>query len=809
MTEEFTTPLDRVTLADIALAGGKGAALGELRQQGFPVPAGFVVTTRGYDAALAETGIGAALEELLHASPEKPDGGPIRALFGATAMPAAVRSEIAKAYAELGSGAVAVRSSATAEDLPGAAFAGQQDTFLNVQGEDAVVNAVSECWASLWTDRAISYRQRRGIDPHEVSIAVVVQNMVPADTAGVMFTANPLSGERDNIVVEASAGLGESVVSGSVTPDHYLLDRAGRVLEFSPGDRSVEPPLRPDQLAQLAALGRRSQEHFGRPQDMEWAAVDGRFYVVQSRPMTALPPQPPHLNPFQKRVGPFFVEMFQRRPYPLDVSGWLSQGIVAMLHRMAGSVGVTFPRIEELLPEEDGVVLQLIPPVPRPTIRALAAPMSVLRRYRQYKGSDWTQDQRFMEFQSQLDRVNSADLGELRWKDVVSVAKDCFAAMRYVTELRTSYMPGIFLPQLKLRVLLLLLGRMSLAPSLVAGAETRTTQANRALERLADMAGENPGLSAAFMENDSSTLWKRVKSEPDFGAFRTSFEAFLKEYGNRETVSVVLSSSPTWADAPEVVLGIVKAMMGERRQAPDQTGAALDELKRHPALRFGPLRDAVVDAVDRAREGMAFREDSHFAATKVLPPLRRAYRELGDRLVRAGVVDAVDDVNHLRFEELEAIRDNDDGALPPSVRERFRPVVLARAAKRAELEGIPLLDTSLLFARPRHADALASGTPASRGTAEGPVRIIRGPEEFGMLRSGDVLVCPYTNPSWTPLFQRAVAVVVDTGGLGSHAAIVAREYGIPAVMGTGSGTAVLSDGQQVRVDGNAGVVVAL
>jgi phosphohistidine swiveling domain-containing protein len=258
-----------------------------------------------------------------------------------------------------------------------------------------------------------------------------------------------------------------------------------------------------------------------------------------------------------------------------------------------------------------------------------------------------------------------------------------------------------------------------------------------------------------------------------------------------------------------VVLGLVKAMFGERLQTADQTGKALEELTRHPALRFEPLRRSVLAAVESARTGMAFREDSHFYATKVIPPMRRAYQELGRRLLLAGVVDEAHDVYHLRFEELASITDTDDGgALPASVRERFRPLVLARAAKRRELEGIPLLDPALLFGRNRRVEgALVAGTPASRGQASGPVRLIHGPAEFGQLRSGEILVCPYTNPSWTPLFQRAAAVVVDTGGIGSHAAIVAREYGIPAVMGTGSGTSALADGQRVLVDGTAGVVL--
>lgn len=380
--------------------------------------------------------------------------------------------------------------------------------------------------------------------------------------------------------------------------------------------------------------------------------------------------------------------------------------------------------------------------------------------------------------------------------------------MRGITDLRSSYMPGIFLPMLRLRLMLLLLGRLRLASALVAGAETMTSRANRSLERLAAMVLADPGLADAFASSDGPALLRLVEQDPAHAAFREAFAGFLREYGNRETVSVVLSSSPTWSDAPEVVLGLVKALLGQRPASTDQTGAALAKLRGHPFLRIGPVHRQVLAAVDDARAGMAFREDSHFYATKVIPPMRRAYRELGRRLVAAGVIDDVNDIYHLRFEELEAITD-DDGALPASVRQRYRPLVQARAAKRRELEGVPLLDTALLFKNRRRAEGvLVSGTPASRGRAEGPVRIISGPDEFGRLRSGDVLVCPYTNPSWTPLFQRAAAVVVDMGGLGSHAAIVAREYGIPAVMGTGTGTGILAEGQRVMVDGSAGTVVA-
>lgn len=814
---------------DLLLAGGKGANLGELIRQGFAVPTGFVVTTAAYAALLAESGVGAELERLLATfnDASQAPGAQIRDLFTHAEIPDAVRTEIAAAYAAMGGGPVAVRSSATAEDLPGAAFAGQQDTYLNVVGEEALLQAVLDCWASLWTDRAISYRQRQGIDQRQVSIAVVVQEMVQAETAGVMFSANPVTGERGEIVIDASAGLGEAVVSGLVTPEHYVLDSTGRVRAFTPGGHQLSirslagggteeragtgtnrPALSDGHLEELARLALRSQGLFGRPQDMEWAVAHGRVYVLQSRPMTALPPPPLRLNPFQRLMGPFFVEMFQMRPYPLDVSGWMERGVLAMLRGMAGSVGVVFPPVEKLLPEEDGVVLQLVPPVPHPTLRTLAAPVSVARRARRFNPALWTQDSRFTMFLDNVRRLEEQDPRSLTWRGVVGLAEEAFATMRGITDLRISYLPGAFVPQLKLRLMLLLLGKKHLGSVLIAGAETRTSQANQALEDLALQVRADPGLMLAFAgPGGPGELLATLESEPEFREFHSNFRAFLAEYGHRETLSIVLSSSPTWSDAPDVVLGLITSMLGERRPANDQTGAAMEELMKHAALRRPAVRRHLLSAVEAAKTGMAFREDSHFYATKVMPSLRRALLDLGRRLHEGGVLADAADIHHLRFEELAGM--DDGGALPAVERERYRRLVLARAAKRRELEGIPLVDPAVLFRHRRRASgALVTGMPASRGVATGTVRIIRGPDEFGLLRSGEILVCPYTNPAWTPLFRRAAAVVVDAGGIGSHAAIVAREYGIPAVMGTGSGTSTLVNGQSVQVDGTLGRVTA-
>lgn len=832
MSDAFIRPLDSLRATDIPLAGGKGANLGELVRGGFRVPPGFVVTTSAYAAMAGRAGLGRLVEKAVGEGMSTGDSsGQLRAAVQGTGVPDDVREAVAHAYDDLGGGPVAVRSSATAEDLEGAAFAGQQDTFLNVVGLDAVLDALVGCWASLWTDRAVAYRERAGVDQAGVSIAVVVQRLVPAATAGVLFTADPVTGERGHVVVDAAAGLGEAVVSGMVTPEHWVLAAGGKVLEHLsgggeavvrpalPGGTVVEHPpsgaedapplLMPAQLAELASLARSAEEYFGRPQDIEWAIAENVVWLVQSRPLTGLPPQPPHLNRIQRKfTGPLFLEMFQTRPYPLDVTGWLRPGIFEMLRRMTGSIGVVFPDESELLPQEDGVVVQLVPPLPRPTMRILTAPASVLARARRHDARHWTEDPRLDAFLAEIRRLNAIVLDDLVWSEVTGAAEDALAALAIVADLRVSYLPSAFLPQVPLRLSLMLLGRRNLGPALVAGAPTLTNAANKALEALARQATSDPELSRALVDEPPLSVLHRVRTEDRFTVFRAELEAFLAEYGHRETVSVAIASAPAWRDAPETVLGIVRTLLSKGpTEATDRTADALAEVCGHPFVRaITPLRRMLTDTVERARAGLAFREDTHFYATMVLPPLRRAFVDLGRRLTHGGVLDTPDDVWHLTYAELAAVTD-EDGALPAWVRDTYRPLVQARKEERRRLEPFPLLDPQLLLEdRPATEGALVFGTAASRGRVSGPVRVIHGPNEFGQLAAGEILVCPYTNPSWTPLFQRAAAVVVDTGGPGSHAAIVAREYGIPAVMGTGRGTSVLSNGQHVLVDGSAGAV---
>ena len=835
-------PLSAIDRAAISIAGGKAANLGELTRAGFPVPPGFTVSTAAYSLVAQSAGLEPILTGIATTHPE--DSASLAEL-AATArerllsapVPTIVTDAISAAYRTLGNDIpvpVAVRSSATAEDLPEATFAGQQDTSLNVVGIDAVIEAVQRCWASLWSDRAVAYRARQGLDQQTVKLAVVVQRMVPPEVAGVLFTANPVTGARDEIVVDASPGLGEAVVSGLVTPDHFVLRRpwwgwsiaerrrgrrevivrarSGGSTEQVEGSATTDVSQLPDQaLRRLARLGAAIERHFGRPQDIEWAWAGGELFIVQARPITALPKPPPRPNKLQRRMSGLFAEMLPIRPYPLDVTAWMS-ALFAAIAWIFAPLGLAGPRFDQAFVEEDGVVVRFSgrPPV-RPTPGILLAPIRLLRLIRRYNPVHWNADPLLAEAQARARALEVRDLQTLSWDDLLATVREAQALpLPLAGELRRRYMPRAALAAGGLWAALRLLGCGDRFGVLLSGVENKTLEANRALEALAARIRSNPTLADLFASCEAGALWVALEEQPSGRAFLAELRAFLERYGHRETASALLVSQPTWKDAPEVVLGILKGLALAKPRTQSSRPAwqvARDELLTRPLLRFPPLRTLFLKLLAEGRCLLQIREDTHFYATLALPVIRRTLLEFGRRLVSDGVLSSPENVFHLKLGELEQV----DGTWPPPphLADELRTLALRRKQRRAALEGTPLIDPRL-FRRTElegsvpQGDVLLRGTPGSPGVAEGPVRIIRDGSEFGKLRSGEVLVAPYTNPAWTPLFQRAAAVVVDGGGAASHAAIVAREYGIPAVMGTVEGTQKLTDGQGVMVDGDQG-----
>lgn len=820
-------PLAEFGSADLPVVGGKAANLGELMRAGLPVPDGFVVTTDAYAQAAQLAGLQALVTDPA-ATPAA-----LREAILSTGMPKDIGQAVTAAYRRLGENIpVAVRSSATAEDLPGAAFAGQQDTYLNVVGADAVIDAVGRCWASLFTDRAVDYRRHRPFTPAEVRIAVVVQVMVESDTAGVMFTADPLSGARDRILIDAGAGLGEAVVSGLVTPDHYVLETGGKLLEWKPGrgevvirpaagggvsheaaTRKTVPAggselhgalLTAANLASLAGHARTIAGHFGRPQDIEWAIAAGKTWIVQARPMTALPEPTAPLGRLRRLQGAILAEYLPVRPYPLDVTTQIAHGPAEMMHRITEYFGLK-DAFANYLREQDGVVVALVPPSPRPTPRLLLTPAKLVRKARRFKPAHWSADPRQAAFLAEVHALESLELAALPWAALLDVPARAMATQDFCRDLRIDYLPGSGLALARMIVFTAVLGRRKLVADLLGGAQTRTEDSNQALARLADELRADPQLRGALTGLDVEQVSLALSRDPRLAGFAARLEAFLAEFGRRETTSPLLVSPPTLAESPQIVLGMALSLAGDPAApaaADSRSATARDRLLEHRLLRGPRLAKLARAWVQAAREAVVFREDTHFHFTAALPVLRRSLLQIGARLQQAGVLNEPEEVFHLRWEELTGIFDA--AAIPAGQAERLRAAVTARTAKRTELAGVPMFDASVFFPAAAASDALATGTPAGSGTATGVARIIREAADFERLGHGEILVCPYTNPAWTPLFRRAAAVVVDTGSVASHAAIVAREYGIPAVMGTGTGTAVISDGEKVTVDGTRG-----
>ena len=726
----YVVSLADVRAQELALGGGKAANLGKLLRWGFPVPPAFVVTTVAYDGVVDQNDLGRALADV-----SQPDGpAKIRAEFERATMPAALERDILTAYRELGRGAVAVRSSATAEDLPEAAFAGQQETFLGVNEESALLDAVRRCWASLWSDRAIAYRRHHGMAAMPVKLAVIVQRLVPADAAGVLFTANPITGARDETIIEASTGLGEAVVSGIVTPDHSVLRhtrhrwrvverhlgrrerevrrRAGGGTETIPTKATTAPALPDDVLRQLARMGDSIARRFGQPQDIEWAWAEGNLYVLQARPITALPDQPSARPRFEPPR--FAADYLQIRPYPLDVTTWTA-AVSQALPRMLPVDGL-IPSLDLMLVEDDGVVERYADwPGFRVSPGMLLAPARIAALAREHDPANWQDDPALVAYLRRIRELEAKDLRALSWGELLAVAREAMAMPLTIMEVRRRYLPRGALALGALRLLLSPLGMADRFGVLLAGVDNMTLQANRGLETLAAEIRAAPELQHVFAHRRPSELRDAVRDSAVGRAFLGRFDAFLTIYGHRETGSPLLVSQPTWKDAPETVFAILQGLArAEPQVRPDSAvwKTARDAVLAHPALRLRTTRDVFLGLLTEARRLSALREDTHFAMTMPMPVLRRTLIEMGRRLAEVGVVERPEDVFHLRFEELE--RAGTVWPLPSALADELKSAARRRAVRREALADTPIMDLSSTVTV-RAGGALVAGTPGSPG----------------------------------------------------------------------------------------------
>ncbi len=890
----FTLPLDAPE-APLAIVGGKGAGLSRLAQAGFPVPPGFVITTAAYRAFVEANSLQEHLEAMgRQASPDDPASleaasRAIRRLFERGSIPEPVAAAIVRAYRHLSPAAplpVAVRSSATAEDLPEASFAGQQETYLNVQGEEALLEAVRWCWASLWTARAIAYRARQGIVPAAVGLAVVVQQMVPADVSGILFTANPTTGARDEIVINAAWGLGEAIVGGRVTPDTFVVEKAtGRVrrrivaekgvmsvpaaggtaeVEVEAGRRHV-PVLDDAQVARLARLGREIEAHFGAPQDIEWCLAGSDLFVLQSRPITALPPEPsgrevevpgdddwPVLE--EKPPQPFDlwtrVNVGEAWPYPVSPLLWsgiplsMNEGARYFLRglripylddiqwgrRFYGRIYYNEGAIAHILTQELGLPGSFVDAAlgsrrrSHPRRRERFRPLRFLRRLPAFLSliagrlgierelealfpqiDRWVAD--FLE--RDLEQADDAEL----WAEIRQVwVKRSTQVINLHTAVSGSAMAAFSLLQ---QLLARWCGREELAHDLVTGLSgVYAAEMGLALWEMAQQV-RALGLDDLLLDHPPEVALARLRETPQARPVIQMLERFLQRHGHR-CPNEGEWLHPRWAEAPEQVIEIVAGYLRAGDRVNPAEAEARQRRRREEAIAWveahlGPLRRAIFRRVlARAQQAVRLRDNGRHYITKIAFPFVRIYRVLGRRWTERGWLREPNDVFFLTVPDVEKLITTGDPAaagldLPALVAGRRRayehwfgveaPEVIGPDGRPIELPPPDEPPGSVL-----------QGLPASGGRVRGTARIIHDPREATRLRPGEILVTRATDPGWTPIFPLVAGLVLEVGGQLSHGAIVAREYGVPAVVNVPEATRRIRDGQTITVDGTTGRV---
>lgn len=846
-------PLSTCRAPDLDLVGGKGANLGELIAAGLPVPDGFVITTAAYDAVIGGAGVPAL------ATSGDPDG--LRTLFETIEVPPALVDQIRAGYAALGEPAVAVRSSATTEDLPDASFAGQQDTFLNVQGADALLAATRRCWASLWGERALAYRAQHAADSAP-RIAVVVQRLVVADVAGVMFTADPANGRRDQTVITAAWGLGEAVVGGLVEPDEFVLDRAapdrdpGAALESTPewpvrrriaakrvrtvttAGGSEAQPTPPDlvgaptltdaQVRELAALGERVQAHFGRPQDIEWVLADGTFQLVQARPITALPEPTgdiPTEWPIPRADCLYFrASIVEQLPDPLTplfadlirpaVPAGLNALMTELSPRTAG-LDVDFPTISGYAYYAYAKkALNRMWGITPSALRMLSRRNFVISRLR---------DRALPAYRSAVASWSGQDPARLSATALLTATRELLeAGCRYYTNVQM-VIPVAATTELSWTGLYDAVLRGSdeaQASDFLLGFDSTPILAEKSLYRVADWCRGVPGLAEAL--NGLTAVPDEAPSgvsPSDWTRFRDRFGAHLSEYGH--TLYNLDFANPVPADDPAPVLEALKHALSGRAADPVARQRALAErrsrITRELMDRLDPVRRKLArGSLAAAQHWAPIREDALAAMGLAWPTMRRLLAELGRRLVRAGAIAQPDQVYWLTSAEVDAAASaldagtttlRDQVALVEQRRMTWRGQALATPPQYLPEAGwVTLMDRFMPAHTGDQSGPVLKGTGGSGGRVTARARVLAGAEDFAAFQPGEILVASITTPAYTPLFALAAGVVTDIGGVLSHGSIVAREYGIPAVLGTGVATRRISTGDVISIDGGTGTV---
>ncbi|MCL4560973.1 MAG: PEP-utilizing enzyme [Chloroflexi bacterium] len=903
MTDELNHswifPLDSGQ-ANLALAGGKGANLARLVRAGFPVPGGFIINTQAYRTYAEANGLEKRiLAALPHELPENPGSlleeisSDIREWFASGQMPLPLAAELRSAYAELANAPVAVRSSATAEDLPGMSFAGQQDTYLNVVGESSLLEAVVNCWSSLWTARAIGYRFRNEVPHAEAALAVVVQRMVQSRASGVLFTANPLTGLRSETVIDATLGLGEALVSGQVEPDHYVVDpQAGQIVSRALGAKArmiqglagggttvTEQNVQaiqalPDaQILMLSRLGQQAAALFASPQDIEWAWDGETLFLLQSRPITSLYPLPEGMPPAPLKVLLSFAavqgildpltplgrdmicEIFATAAgiFGYHVNFATQTALFTAGERLWGNLTSPFsnsfgrkvvlaglkwgePTVRQALlslVDESGLQPEKTGIRPRTRLKLARFFLPIVANMLLNMGFPATRRRMI---------IGRGELLLVRRKEHLK----SFSGSRQARLNAIANIPEFYRQQLPKMVILYISSVASgmasynlldiLAKQLPEGPSggwhdlvldiTRglpgnpTTEMDLALWQIAQTIGRDPASREAFDHQTSAGLAKAYQEGRLPTVIMQAMSQFLEKYGLRG-LGEIDTGRPRWNEDPTHIFSVVGNYLKIEHvgQSPDmvfthsteRAAKAVEQLAAAARKsKHGWIKTRIVYFLARrARIWLSTREHPKFFLVRMMGLTRQELLEVGREYVESGELEQADDLFYLHLPELAEFASGssqDWRSLIARRRQAYNRELLRRQIPRL------LLSDGRAFYEGMRADGNAgqsfSGSPVSPGSIEGYVRVVLDPRQAQLL-PGEILVCPGTDPSWTPLFLSASGLIMEVGGMMTHGAVVAREYGIPAIVGVDRATLRLKTGQRVRLDGSSGLITLL
>lgn len=851
---------------DLAVAGGKAANLGELMNIRLPVPEGFVVTTRSYDEFVEWNGMGQKILKIVGdlRVDDAEDLGEaeqkIKKLFLKGEVSDELERQVFKAYEALGC-AVAVRSSATAEDLESASFAGQQETFLNVQGRKELMKAVKKCWASLWTGRAISYREQNKVDHKKVSLAVVIQKMVEADSAGIMFTINPTNGQENQALISASWGLGEAIVSGLVSPDVVVMDKnKKRMISYGRSKKEKmivvaeketevkdvswfkrkKMVLKEEAALKLLNYALKIEKHYQRPMDIEWAKKGDQIFILQARPITALPEHLTNADWSVPKSKILYARASIAEMMPTPLSPLFETMVRSSVEKSISKI-IKSALVVPIWRERDikfmtvngfayyGFAVRLW------QILLIFILMPIIMVKLMISGVKLWREQALPKYKKLVKLYSKKKISE------ESVGKLISGIDELVYEAAVYYTSVQLVMSLVMTSEIVFTGfyntfvkkdEDAMAASFLLGFDSAPINAEKSLFDLASWCLKDKKLCNDLKNKEFEKFdFKKFKD------FKKKFDEHLRKYGY--TIYNMDFMYPVPSDEPRPIFDTLKFYLEGKGENPytRQKEAAdfREKMTRKVLKKTGWLRGKIFKRLLRfAQKYAPLREDSLADIGLAWPRVREMIFELGERLVKKGVIVEKGDIFYLEKDELKKIQVRiksysficylrkdklsktgnklEKGGMKDDYKNEIEERKKLMEEQKRMVAPILLpedyrffgLDLSKMMPAQysQQFGNVIKGVGASKGKVTGIARVLKGPEDFGEMEAGEILVASITTPAWTPLFAKAAGVVTDIGGPMSHSSIVAREYGIPAVLGTGVASKRIKTGDKVVVDGD-------